>query len=105
MLLAEMPSPVLQDIVAQLTLYRPDMKIVGRNVKRSKLKSQVERSQADVVILGLHTSELPKICTDLLDHFSLSLVVGIAADGRRASITVNNAGPHELLNTIQAAKG
>ena len=102
-LLAGIPTGVLGEIMERITELRPDMEVVA-HASRAELPDAVGRSQADVVILGLDADELPKICRDLLDEFPDTLVVGLAADGKRTLINVDNIGPHELLNTIQAAR-
>ncbi len=79
------------------------MQVVG-HAKRTELKEAIVRHRANVVILGLDLDELPGVCTDLLDEFPDTLVVGMADDGRRAAIHVDNIGPGELLESIQAAK-
>ncbi len=102
-LLAGIPAGVLLEIVERDTEKRPNMQVVG-HAKRTELKEAIVRHRANVVILGLDLDELPGVCTDLLDEFPDTLVVGMADDGRRAAIHVDNIGPGELLETIQAAR-
>ncbi len=104
-LLAEMPPLVLRDILAQITSHQPDMMVVGQDVTRSDLAAEVRRRQANVAIVGLDQLELPEICTDLLSEFPDAVVVGIAGDGRYASLNVANIGPNELINAVRAASG
>ncbi len=102
-LLAGIPAGVLREIVERVTELRPNMQVVGR-AERTELKDAIIRHRANVVILGMELDELPGVCTDLLDEFPDTLVVAMAADGRRAAIHVDNIGPDELLDTIQIAK-
>ena len=78
------------------------MQVVG-HAERTELKEAIVRHRANVVILGLDLDELPEVCPKVLDEFPDTLVVAMAADGRRAAIHVDNIGPGELLETIQAA--
>ena len=79
------------------------MQVVG-HAKRTELKEAIVRHRANVVILGLDLDEFPDVCTDLLDEFPDTLVVAMAADGRRAAVHVDNIGPGELLEMIQLSK-
>ena len=79
------------------------MKVVACTDKE-QLHDSVSRHQADVVILGVDVDELPKVCNELLEEFPETIVVAVAADGRRAAIHVDDIGPAELLDTIQAAR-
>ena len=102
-LLAGISTGVLREILERITELRPDMEVVG-HASRGDLPEAIGGSQADAVILGLSVDEFPKICSDLLDEFPDTVVVGIAADGKRTLIHVDNIGPDELLNAIQAAR-
>ena len=102
-LLAGIPTGMLGEIVEKITELRPHMKVVA-HASRAELPQAVGRYQADVVILGLDVDELPDVCTELLDGFPETVVIGIAADGRRTVIHVDNVGPDELLDTIRVVR-
>lgn len=101
--MAEMPPLVLRDILTQITSHQPDMMVVGQDVKRSDLIAEVWRCRADVVMIGLDKFELPKIIADLLAGLPDSVIVGIAEDGRYASLNVANVGPNQLIAAVRAA--
>ncbi len=79
------------------------MEVVG-HTERAELDEAIRHHRADVVLLGLDNGELPEVCTGVLDEFPGTLIVGLAADGRRAAIHVDNIGPDGLLDMIRVAK-
>jgi DNA-binding NarL/FixJ family response regulator len=102
-LLAGIRIRVLREVMERITELRPDMEVVAY-AERAELEEAMAHHRADVVIVGLGTGETQKVCSDLLDEFPDTLVVGLAADGRRAAIHMNNVGPDELLDTIRVAR-
>ena len=97
------PGGMLHEILARTTDLNPHMKVVA-STTGEQLHHSVSRYEADVVILGLNSDELPKVCTELLDEFPETTVVAVSANGRRVAIHVNDIGPTELLEMIQAAR-
>ena len=82
------------------------MKVVARDVDRSDLSDVVREHDANVVVVGLESNELPKVCTTLLREFPDTLAVGVASDGKLTAfhaLHVNNIGMNQLLETIRAA--
>ncbi len=104
-LLADMERTVLAQIMEKIAAYRPNMEVVGRCVNRSTLSDDARNANANVIVLGLAESELPEICTSLLDTMPDVVVVGVAADGRCVLIQAENLGTNELMATIRAACG
>lgn len=104
-LFADMERTVLAHIMEKIAAYRPNMEVVGKCDHRSELSEDARNANANVVILGLAESELPDICTDLLDAMPGVVVVGMAADGRCVLIQAENLGTNELMATIRAACG
>src|SRR5207253_2357222 len=64
-LLVEMPR-MLCDIVADVLSAEPDMEVVGVLSSRGKLRATVAETRADVVVVALGDSRLPKDCGRLL---------------------------------------
>jgi hypothetical protein len=103
-----MPRGLLRDLVKNLTLKCNDMELVEGEANPDRLAEVVIRENVDAVVLALEEHELPNVCTRLLDQVPRLVVVGIVADGQRMTVTQtmqNEAGSHELLNTIRVALG
>lgn len=96
-LVADLP-PIMRDIMA-----RSDMEVAGSVVRRQDVCEELRRSPADVVILGLEASEAPEVCSRILDEFPETTVVGLAADGKRTSLYVDDIGLDQLLAAIRQA--
>jgi len=109
-LLVEMPR-MLCDIITDVVGSQPDMVVVGELPERADLIPAVDRTQADVVVLGLRDSELPDDCTPLFDAHPRSRLLGVAADGRRAFLyemrpqrtPLGEVSPQGLLDAIRLA--
>ncbi len=100
-LVADLP-PILREIVARIAT-RSDMKVAASNPRRQGLAGELRRTPADVVILGLAESETPEVCSQILDEFPHTTVVGLAADGKRTALYIDDAGPDQLVETVRAA--
>ncbi len=74
---------MLCDIVTNVIDTQPDMQVVGEVSDRTELLASVERTQSDVVVLGLSDAELPPDCVRLLDAHPQVRLLGVAADGRQ----------------------
>ncbi len=100
LLIADLP-PILREIVSRIAA-RSGMEVAASNPAREDVGDELRRSPADVVILGLAESETPGVCTRILDEFPATTVVGLAADGRRTSLYVDDIGPDQLVETVRA---
>jgi DNA-binding NarL/FixJ family response regulator len=107
-LLVEMPR-MLCDIITDVVASQPDMVVVGELPERADLLPAVNRTRADVVVLGLPDSDLPNECGPLFDAHPRSRLLGVAADGRRAflyelrpqRIPLGEVSPQGLLDAIR----
>lgn len=106
LVLASMPPLALRNIIEEIAGQQSDMEVVARDVDRSDLRDVVREHQANVVVVGLESNELPEVCTALLREFPDTLAVGVASDGRFTAfhaLHVNNIGANELMETIRTA--
>jgi DNA-binding NarL/FixJ family response regulator len=107
-LVAGMPR-MLRDIVGSLLTAHDDFEVVAEFTDASELCSAVERTAADVVILGLEDSELPDVGCQLLWERPSTKVLGIAADGRKAflyelrphRIPLGEVSPDSLVDAVR----
>lgn len=74
---------MLCDIIADVLMREPDMEVLGTLPSRTGLRATVGEMAADVVVLGLEDSELPKDCGELLQAHPQIRVLGVSSDGRR----------------------
>ncbi len=96
-LVADLPT-ILREIVTRIAALR-HIQVSSVHPRRSRLRRQLRREPADVVVLGLAETEVPEVCSQILDEFPGTTVVGLVADGRWTSFYVDDLGPDELLDT------
>ena len=100
-------------LVADAVEAQPDLELVARYdpaggditspASLPEADVVVEFTRPDVVIVAMQASELPAVCTELLDASPGIVAVGIAADGTRLALHVDGIGRADLINTIRAA--
>ena len=104
-------SPGLADGFAEAIAHRPDMEVVDNTDVGVELLMAAGRTQADAVIIALDDSELPGICTHLLDERPDLIILGVTADGRHASlldlqplaVSLGEMSREEMLAALRAA--
>jgi len=102
---------MLRGILKKAISTEPDMEIVGELADGIPLLLAAAQTQADVVITGLQDSELPGICSHLLNEYPHIKVLGLTADGRHGSlyefqlheVPLGEISQQELLAAIRAA--
>src|SRR5438552_2843519 len=102
-LLVEMPR-MLSDILADVLSAEPDMEVVGVLSSRGKLRATVAETRADVVVLALGDSRLPKDCGRLLRAHPRLRVLGVtsAATGQRVTISTDDRKPLAVVAAMPA---
>ena len=109
-LLGEIPRD-LGDNFKRAVTDQPDMELVGEVRNGVELLLTAGHTHADVVILGLQDSELPGICSHLLDEFPQIKVLAVSAGGQQAflyefrprMVSLHEVSPESLLAAIRAA--
>ncbi|MCH9650664.1 MAG: hypothetical protein K0U98_20685 [Deltaproteobacteria bacterium] len=104
-LLAPIGSRVLGDVVENLIESEESVKVVGACQERGQIEPMLRETQADVVLLGMGEDEVPSLYSDLLGRFPDLTVIGLAKDGQRALLAVDDVGADDLMATLVAAKG
>src|SRR5437870_12852766 len=100
---------MLCDIVADVLSAEPDMEVVGVLSSRGKLRATVAETRADVVVLALGDSRLPKDCERLLRAHPRLRVLGVTSEGRRGFLfglrplkaSLGELSPQRLVNAIR----
>ena len=108
--LAEMPR-MLCDIITSVVATQRDMVVVGRLPDLPGLMTEVSKTGAEVVVIGLPDSTLPAECDRLFDAYPHIRVLGIAADGRRAFLyemrphqsPLGEVSPERLVEVIRGS--
>ena len=103
--------PLLRDIVAELVGRQRDMHIVGEVDVGGSLRSSARRFDADVVILGVESSDVPVDVQDLVYEQRGAKVLAVEADGRHAwiydlrphQVRIGEVSPRMLIDAIRAA--
>ena len=99
-LIANIPQTVLADIVYRLANASKGMEVVDCISNLEELPNKVQKLSIDVLILGMKSNVLPKICIELMDRITNLMVIGLIDDGRRLVVFINNAGKKEIVNII-----
>src|SRR5438876_12063609 len=100
---------MLSDILADVLSAEPDMEVVGVLSSRGKLRATVAETRADVVVLALGDSRLPKDCERLLRAHPRLRVLGVTSEGRRGCLfglrplkaSLGELSPQRLVNAIR----
>jgi hypothetical protein len=98
--LGDVQSPMLRDILAQITSLQPDMELVGQ-VRRPSLTDDIATQKPDVLISDIRPEELPEVCRELFAHPEPPVVVGLAREGREAAVCIANAGAAQLMSVVR----
>ena len=102
--IAGMPQQMLADIVQNTVEGSGLIEVVARVDGATDIASGVADHSADVLILGMQSSELPGKCTDVMKHIANLLVIGLVDDGRRLAVMVDNASNNDIPKIIQALR-
>ena len=102
---------MLCDIIGATVDAQNDMELVGEAPGRARLMEIVDRTRADVVVVGVQNSELPQECATLFTAFPDLCVLGIVAEGRCAFLwelrpqgtALGELAPQALVEEIRAA--
>jgi len=93
---------ILSDILRRVAEQNLNMELIN-NIDDGDITSQVKRLDVDVVMTSFDSTELPKVCNDLLEEMPDVAVVGLVKDGRRLCICVDDVGPREIIDLIEMA--
>ena len=105
-LLTDLPSRMLVEIIRSITSQRTDIEIIGNPVPRSILASAVRSHRPDVVVIGLKAKELTTAWSRLVDGLEVPSVVAVASQGSQLfvhAVRVKDPGIAEFMNAIRAA--
>lgn len=97
------PPTLLRGIVERIAAMH-SMEVANSHPERPRLHEELRNESADVVVLGLGESEVPDVCSQILDEFPGTTVVALAADGRRTSLYVDDLGPDALFETVHGLR-
>ena len=78
--------PMLEDVVRQVVAEQTDMEIVGEVAGGVDVLLDAGQTGAELVIVVLGDSELPGVCSHLLDEYPHIKVLGLTRDGRSAFV-------------------
>lgn len=82
----------------------PDVRVVGETAETERLREELDRTKANVVVVATADPALPEAESWLLEACPvLRAVVGITPDGRRATIHVLRARRHSLADAAPEA--
>lgn len=104
-------SRLVGEMVERALVRTDDMGVVGRATADDDLLELARKTKPDVVIVGLHDSELPRPCLDLLLERPRVKVLGIEERGGRAQlyelrpeqVELGEVSPEEIVHSIRAA--
>ena len=111
-ILATMP-PLLGDIVRESLSRDAEIEILAEVQSRSDIRAAVERTAAEVVVLGVAADEwtgLSGTLRDLLAQYPRLTIVALASDGRGAyvyqlqprGVAIRDISPRSLAQTIRS---
>lgn len=104
---------LLRDLTRALLSAEPAVEVTRELESFAGLASEVRRSGAHLVLLGLANGDFPPECRELLDEFPRMTLLGIASEGRRGFlyrmephlVPIGELDPDRLLSVIKEAAG
>jgi chemotaxis response regulator CheB len=109
-LVVDLPR-LVRDMVEQTIAHQHDMAVVAHCVSFDDLLDEAERSEPDIVIVGIEDRALPHVCLELmLEHQGVS-VLGIDARSGRAwlyelrleQVEIDEVSPADVVHSIRSA--
>jgi len=109
--LVDLRPQLLHDLTRALLSAEPTVEVTRELDSCADLASEVRRSGADLVLLGLANGDFPPECRRLLDEFPRVKLLGIASEGRRGFlyrmepnlVPIGELDPNRLLSVIKEA--
>jgi len=99
-LIAEMPQKILADIVQKVVRENSNVDVIESNKPIEDLSLEFINQRINVLILGMKSLILPKVCEDLLATYSNLMILGIVADGRKVAVYFNDIVSQDIVNLI-----
>lgn len=101
---------VLREIIREI-LTQPGIEVVGETIGDVNLSELVRATRADVIVMGLSDTRLPRNGRRLLVQHPRLRLVGVAADGRATVMyellarrrSLGELSPHALLNVVRVS--
>ena len=103
-LIADIPHIMLADIIQKITEKRPGIEVVGRIGGNVDLPQVVKDRAIDVVILGMESTSVSQSLNDLFETSPQIVAVGVANDGKRICVCVEDVGPIELMDIVLSSR-
>jgi DNA-binding NarL/FixJ family response regulator len=107
-LLVDLPQ-LVQGLLDGTLARQPDMTVVGRAATSAGMADAARATHPQFVVVGLHGSELPQACRDLLAEQPRLRVLGIEADAGRAHlyelrperVDIGEVSPADVVDAIR----
>ena len=111
-LVSDLPQ-LLKEIVVNIVNSQDDMQTVDAPLRETGLTTALERSDADVLVLGCEESELRRRGEELLRSRPLLKIVALDGDGRQSyfyglqpqMVPLGEVSPRRLVDAIREAVG
>ncbi|MCP4925672.1 MAG: hypothetical protein GY916_06995 [Gammaproteobacteria bacterium] len=100
--IADIPQQLLAKIVQSTVEENGLVEVVDRVSGIADIASVVANSSAEVLVMGMDSSDLPDVCTQVMNRIADILVIGLVDDGRRLSVFLDNASKNDIPKIIQA---
>jgi chemotaxis response regulator CheB len=114
-LLVALPA-LFRDILGRLVSGEADLELVGSLDRSDALVAEVDRTGADVVVLGVANGRLPTVCDQLLYTHCRSRVIAVEGDATSGFLyqllpqklplgELDELGPRRLIDAMRAPAG
>jgi hypothetical protein len=74
---------MLRDLITNIVNDQGDIRIVGHLRSDGVSLRDLERTEPDMIIVGLRDSKIPDVCKTLVERHAATKVVGLYGEGRR----------------------
>lgn len=99
-LIANIPQKILAEIVQKLLEADGDIEVVNHSMSIEELPQIVDQQQINLLIVGMKTFELPRVCEELLLRYSNLMILGMVEDGRKLVAYFNDVASKDLTSLV-----
>lgn len=98
---SDLPEKLLSDVDHRFAQERENIEVVDRVSSNEEMDFILNTQSVEVLLLELHSNSFSGVCKDLIDKFSISLILDSFDDGRMAAVYHDDVGRHEITKIVR----
>ena len=102
-LIADIPHIILEDIIRKIIMDRPGIEVVDHFDSNNNISQVIKEHSIDVLIVGMEAETAFQTLNEVVNISPKVVTIGVVADGRRICVCVDDVGPGDLVELVDAA--